>query len=158
MATDPDKVTNFKNPKRIKLNIACVYLSNYFKTDDQGEVGMAKKLLDSHNLQLEVWPMNGAKSDGNTLIYPNPVPHDPFDEELRRKTYKDLLMSARALVAAKCGFSVFATVIFGQFDHRGIGITPPGFLMTPLCIISPNANTDKMDLLHELGHASDVHH
>jgi hypothetical protein len=30
--------------------------------------------------------------------------------------------------------------------------------MTPLCIISPNANSDKMDLLHELGHGSDVHH
>jgi hypothetical protein len=158
MATDPDKVTNFKNPKRVKLNIACVYLSNYFLADDQGVVAGAKKLLDAHNLQLEVWPQGGQKTDGNTLIYPEPVPHDAYDDEENRKTYKDLLMRSRALVASKCTYSVFATVVFGQFKHVGKGITPPGLLMTPLCIISPNANSDKMDLLHELGHGSDVHH
>jgi hypothetical protein len=155
---DPSKATNFRNPKRIRLNIACIYLTNYFKSDDQGEVGQAKTVLDSHNLQLEVWPMNGAKRDGNTLIYPEPVPHDAYDDAVNRKTYSELLMSARALALNKCGFSVFATVVFGQFAHRGIGITPPGFLMTPLCIISPNGNSDKMDLLHELGHAADLHH
>lgn len=156
---DLSKDTNFKNPNRNKLNIVCVYLTNYFKTDDQGEVGQAKSILNSHNLQLEVWPQNGAKYEGNTLVYPEPVPHDAFDDAANKATYLDLLTRARNLVNSKVTFSVYATVVFGQFKHPGIGITPPGMpTTTPLCIISPNANPDKMDLLHELGHASGLHH
>jgi hypothetical protein len=156
---DPAKDTNFKNPKRVKVNIACVYLTNYFKGDDQGEVGQAKKVLDSHNLQLEVWPQGGVRYAGNILEYPDPVPHDAYDDAVNKVTYTDLLKRARNLVSSKVPFSVFATVVFGQFQHPGIGITPPsvGFI-TPLCIISPNGNPDKMDLVHELGHAADLHH
>jgi hypothetical protein len=156
---DPSKNTSFKSVKRVRLNIACVYLTNYFKGDDQGEVGQAIKALDSHNLQLEVWPPKGVKYEGNTLTYDEPVPHDAFDDGANRATYKDLLSKARGLISSKISFSVYATVIFGQFKHVGIGITPVGMpITTPLCIISPNANPDKMDLLHELGHAADVHH
>jgi hypothetical protein len=154
-----EKDTNFRNEKRIKLNIACVYLTNYFKSDDQGEVGQAKSVLDSHNLQLEVWPEGGKKYAGNTLIYPDPVPHDAYDDEKNKATYRDLLAKARSLIGSKCPLSVYVTVVFGQFQHPGIGITPPGMpITTPLCIISPNGNADKMDLLHEIGHAADIHH
>jgi hypothetical protein len=154
-----DKDTGFSSSKRVKLNIVCVYLTNYFKPDDQGEVGQAKKVLDSHNLQLEVWPQGGVKYAGNTLEYPDPVPHDSYDDEANKKTYRDLLNRARSLVSGKVSFSVYATIVFGQFQHPGIGITPPKMpITTPLCIISPNANPDKMDLLHELGHAADLHH
>ena len=154
-----DNDTNFRNPTRVRLNIACVYLSNYFKSDDQGEVGQAQKVLDSHNLQLEVWPPSGQKYAGNTLTYPDPVPHDFYEDAPNRATYKDLLLRARSLVAGKITFSAYATVIFGQFQHPGIGIAPRGMpITTPMCIISPNANPDKMDLLHELGHTADLHH
>src|SRR5262245_39708466 len=156
---DPDKDTGFSSLKRVRLNIACVYLTNYFKGDDQGEVGQAKKVLDSHNLQLEVWPTSGAKYSGNTLEYADPVPHDAYDDEANIKTYKELLSNARSLINSKVPFSVYATVVFGQFKHPGIGITPTKMpITTPLCLISPNANPDKMDLLHELGHAAGLHH
>jgi len=156
---DDSKSTTFRNPKRTKLNIACVYLTNYFLADDQGEIAMAKTVLDSHNLQLEVWPLGGIKYAGNTLIYPDPVPHDAYDDEVNKVTYKDLLTRARGLIQSKCTFSVYATVVFGQFQHPGKGITPPGMpITTPLCIISPNPNVDKMDVLHEMGHAADLHH
>ena len=156
---DPSKDTNFRNPKRVRLNIACVYLTNYFLADDQGETAQAKKVLDSHNLQLEIWPQGALKAPGNTLVYPEPVPHDAYDDEVNKATYKDLLSRARSLISSKVPFSVFATVVFGQFQHPGKGVTPPWTgLITPLCIISPNGNVDKMDVLHELGHASDLHH
>jgi hypothetical protein len=154
-----DTDTNFRNPRRTRLNIACIYLTNYFLGDDQGEVGQARKVLDSYNLQLEVWPPQAIKYEGNTLEYPDPVPHDFYDDEPNKQTYRDLLARARSLVHSKVPFSVYATVVFGQFKHPGIGITPTKMpITTPLCIISPNANPDKMDLLHELGHASDNHH
>lgn len=156
---DPSKDTNFRNPKRVRINIACVYLSNYFLSDDQGAVAKAKSVLDSHNLQLEVWPPGATKTPANTLTYPDPVPHDAYDDAANKVTYKDLLTRARNLVATKVPMSVFATVVFGQFKHPGKGIAPPSVgLVTPLCIISPNPNTDRMDVLHELGHASDLHH
>jgi len=156
---DPSKNTSFKLSKRVKVNIACVYLTNYFLNDDQGETGKAKSVLDSHNIQLEVWPPSAAKTPNNTLIYPDPVPHDAYDDAVNKVTYKDLLTRARSLISSKVPFSVFATVVFGQFQHPGIGITPPSVgLVTPLCIVSPNGNSDKMDVLHELGHASDLHH
>jgi hypothetical protein len=156
---DPSKNTNFKNPKRVKINIACVYLTNYFLSDDQGEVNKAKQVLDRHNLQLEVWPPAAAKTPANTLVYNDPVPHDAYDNAANKVIYTDLLTRARQLISSKVPMSVWATVVFGQFKHPGIGITPPSVgLITPLCIISPNGNSDKMDVLHELGHASDLHH
>jgi len=156
---DPSKDTYFKSVKRVRLNIACVYLTNYFKSDDQGEVGRAKQALDDHNLQLEVWPQLGVQYEGNTLTYDDPVPHDAYDDDVNKATYRDLLSSARSLISAKVSFSVYTTVIFGQFQHPGIGITPVGMpITTPLVLISPNANPDKMDLLHELGHAAGLHH
>ena len=156
---DASKDTKFKNPKRIKINIVCVYLSNYFLADDQGETSKAKKVLDEHNLQLEVWPPGAIKTPANTLIYPEPVPHDSVEDSNNKAIYTDVLTRARSLVSSKVPFSVFATVVFGQFQHPGKGITPPYVgLITPLCLISPNPNTDRMDVLHELGHASDLHH
>ena len=157
---DPEKSTTFRNPRRVKLNIACVYLTNYFLPDDQGGVAATKTALDGHNLQLEVWPPGGGKSSANTLIYPyQEVPHDAYDDAVNRATYKALLNSARDLVKNRVTFSNYLTVVYGQFKHPGKGITPPGMpTTTPLCIISPNPNNDKVDLLHEMGHAADLHH
>ena len=154
---DPSKSTTFKNPKRNRVNIACVYLTNYFAADDQGEIAQAKTVLDDHNLQLEVW--GAAKTSLNTLNYPDPVPHDAYDDAVNKATYTALVKSARLLISKNCPFSTFLTVVFGQFKHPGIGITPPGMpTMAPLCLISPNPNKDKMDLLHEMGHAASLHH
>jgi hypothetical protein len=154
---DASKSTTFKNPKRNRLNIACVYLTNYFAADDQGEIAKAKTVLDQHNLQLEVW--GASKTFNNTLNYPDPVPHDFYDDAVNKQTYTALLTSARALISKNCSFSTFLTVVFGQFKHPGIGITPPGMpIAAPLCLVSPNPNPDKMDLLHEMGHAASLHH
>src|ERR1043166_669477 len=72
---DRDKA--FRNPKRVRLTIACIYLSNYFPSDDQGVIAKARAMLDEHNLQLDVWPDNGQKYAFNTLPYSsNPGPHD----------------------------------------------------------------------------------
>src|SRR6476659_1616170 len=101
---DPSKDINFKNPKRIRLNIACVYLTNYFLSDDQGETGKAKTILDGHNIQLEVWPQGALKAPANTLIYPEPVPHDATDDAANKVTYADLLTRARSLVSSKVPF------------------------------------------------------
>src|SRR5450631_1204696 len=67
----------FRNTKRARLTIACIYLDNYFKKDDQGVVGKALDMLNMHNLQLDVWPANGQKNAFNTLAYgSDPVPHN----------------------------------------------------------------------------------
>lgn len=154
---DSSNSTTFRNLKRNRLNIACVYLTNYFQSDDQGEIAKAKAVLDRHNLQLEVW--GAEKTSQNTLYYPDPVPHDAYDDAANKATYTALVKSARSLISPRCSFSTFLTVVFGQFQHPGIGITPPGMPTTmPLCLISPNVNPDKMDLLHEMGHAASLHH
>jgi hypothetical protein len=155
-----DRDINFRNPKRVRLNIVCVYLSNYFKADDQGEVAKAKTVLDTHNLQLEVWPEGGKKYAGNTIIYPDPVPEDPYDDEVKRAAYKALRAQAQDLVKSKVTFATYMLVIFGQFKEPGIGVTPAALTLgvSRGCMISPNGNTDKMDLLHEMGHGADLHH
>lgn len=157
---DDSKSTTFKNTKRVRLNIACVYLSNYFLSDDQGEVAKARTILDDHNLQLEVWPQNGMKYAGNTIIYPEPVPDDAFDPEVKKAAYKALRAQAQDLIKSKVAFATYMLVVFGQFKESGIGVTPPSLTLgvSPGCMISPNGNPDKMDLLHEMGHAADVHH
>ena len=127
---DPEKSTTFRNPRRVKLNIAVVYLNNYFLPDDQGGIARTRDALDQHNLQLEVWPPQGARTSANTLIYPYPeVPHDAYDDAVNRANYKALLNSARDLVRNRVTYSNYLTVVYGQFKHPGKAVIlyPPEF-------------------------------
>jgi hypothetical protein len=142
---------NYKHPKRVRITIACVYLNNHFKPDDQGVVAKAKEMLDKHGLELDVWPAYGKKSSINTLDFGYDI--IPPDAEV----YKAL----RAAVNAKikqggCNFVAPMPAVFGVFKHSGLGITPPSMAnkYTPACMVAPGVNVDKMTLLHEIGHGA----
>lgn len=65
-----ERELNYRLPKRVKLNIACIYLDNYKKADDRGVIAKAKEVLEKHNIELNVWPGTGMKQPGvNTLTY-----------------------------------------------------------------------------------------
>jgi hypothetical protein len=149
-----DRDTDFRNPKRVRLTIACVYLSNYFPKDDQGVIAKARAILDEHNLDVDVWPDNGKKQAINTLAYSaDPVPHD--DE-----AYKAL----RAAVDEKikkggCTFVIPLPIVFCQFQYSGHGTTPHAMKkLTHACLISTTVNNDKVTLVHEMGHAAGLGH
>ena len=62
-----DSITNYKNPKRIRLTVACVYLESYFGVGDRGMVAKARKVLDEHNIELDVFQDFGTKTAWNTI-------------------------------------------------------------------------------------------
>lgn len=145
---------NFRNPKRTRLTIACIYLDNYYKNDDQGVVAKAKAMLDEHNLELDVWPANGQKSSINTIEFGyDIIPHET-------DVYKEL----RAAVEAKmkqggCSFVIPMPVVFCQFKHPGLGVTPGDMRkLTEACLVAPDCNPDKVTLLHEMGHGAGLNH
>jgi len=149
-ARDP----HFRNPKRVRLTIACIYLDNYFKDDDQGIIAKARDMLDEHNLQLDVWPTDPRKQKFNTLPYgPNPVPHDS-------KAYKALRAAVdKKIKQGGCTFSLPLPIVFCQFQYSGYGITPHAMKkLTHACLISPTVNNDKVTLIHEMGHAAELGH
>ena len=148
-----DTITNYRLNKRIRLTIACLYLNSYFAANDRGVIAKAREVLDQHNIQLDVFPEYGLKTSWNTLSYDKSVKDEP-------EAYKELYKAAKEKIKQMgCTYIIPLPVIFGQYESGGYAIAPkvPGEL-TRLCMISPTGNADKMDLLHELGHAAELHH
>lgn len=147
-----DDDTNWRNPRRVALNVAVFYTGSYFTVDDRGTVAKAVDTLDRYNIELRVWPEGGRRGSGNMLYdIKAPIPHEKSAyEELRRRVNQML---------RGCPFSVVMPAVFTQFDHAGYGITPEWFkLVTPGCLIGPTGNDDKMDLVHEIGHGATCDH
>lgn len=149
-----DTITTFKSPKRIRLTVACVYLESYFKSDDRGLVARARDVLDRHNIELDVFQGFGTKTAWNTLPDSEALIKDNPD------SYKALYKAAKSKIRQMgCSFVIPLPIVFGQFECGGYAIAPrvPGEL-TRLCMISPEGNSDKMDLVHEIGHAAGLGH
>ncbi|NOT48021.1 MAG: hypothetical protein HOP17_09790 [Acidobacteria bacterium] len=159
----------FRLAKKVKLTIACLYVDNYKKNDDQGVIAKAREMLEAHNIELSVWPENGAKNAGvNTLTYLDMpeleekdangdgqkvtklIPHEAA-------AYKMLRQAADRRIKGQCTFVVPLPIIFCQYVYSGYGITPPETKLesslTRACLISQRPNDDKVTLLHEMGHA-----
>jgi hypothetical protein len=149
-----DQITNYRNPKRVRLTVGCVYLESYFKDTDRGMIAKAREVLDKYNIELDVFPGFGMKTGWNTIPdTKEPIPHDTA-------AYKSIYRAAKAkLKQMGCSFVIPLPVVFGQFKHDGYAIAPnvPGEL-TRLCLISPNGNSDQTDILHEIGHAAGLGH
>lgn len=149
-----DTITDYKVPKRIRLTIACVYLTTYFEKDDQGVVAKARDVLDKHNITLDVFPDHGKKYSYNTLDYgPDYIPDETA-------AYQKLYDAAKAKIKqAGCNFVIPLPVVFGMYECGGYGIAPRKLnRLTDLIMISPTVNNDKMTLLHEIGHAAGLEH
>lgn len=160
---------DFRLAKRVKLTIACVYVDNYKKDDDQGVIAKARDMLDKHNIELAVWPESGAKKAGvNTLTYLDMPELEEKDKDgnglgvvklipHEADAYKILRQAFDKRIKGQCTFVVPLPVIFCQYVHSGYGITPPetklSTSLTRACLISQRPNDDKVTLLHEMGHA-----
>jgi len=160
---------NYRLPKRVKLTIACVYVDNYKKNDDQGVIAKAREMLDEHNIELAVWPEGGAKKDGvNTLTYLDLPDLEELDPDGNGRgevkyipsedsAYKTLRKAFDKKIKGQCPFVVPLPVIFCQFVYQGHGVCPPQTKtetnLTRACLISQTVNPDKVTLLHEMGHA-----
>ena len=149
-----DSITNYKYPKRIRLTVACVYLESYYKEGDRGLVGKARDVLYDHNIELDVFQGYDTKTNWNTI--PNTA--EPVVDS--KASYKALYRATKEkLRQMGCGFIIPLPVVFCQFEHPGYAIAPRAEgEFTRLCLISPNGNSDRMDLLHEIGHAAGLGH
>jgi hypothetical protein len=139
----------FRLEKRVTLNIAVFYTPTYYAADDRGVIDAATDVLEKHNIGLNFWPMGArAKSTGRLL--------GQFTENIKHSP--EAYQALRDVVQAHARNSplvVYAPVVFSQYEHPGYGIAPPSFKrITNGCLIAPTGNSDKMDLLHELGHCA----
>jgi hypothetical protein len=157
-----EREMNYRLPKRVKLNIACVYLDNYKIADDRGVISKAREILDKHNIELSVWPGNGSKQPGvNTLTYldlpelaeRNEIKYIPHEDW----AYKALRKAVDKKIKGSCTFIYPLPVVFCNYIHSGYGVTPPetklATSLTRACLIAQTGNSDKVDLLHEMGHS-----
>lgn len=149
-----DQITNYRSPKRVRLTVGCVYLETYFENTDRGMIAKAREVLDKHNIELDVFPGCETKSSWNTI--PNSTERIADEPEAYKVIYKAAKAKLRQM---GCGYVIPLPVVFGEFLCGGYAIAPkvPGEL-TRLCMISATGNSDKMDLLHEIGHAAGLGH
>lgn len=160
-----EREMNYRLPKRVKLNIACVYLDNYKKNDDRGVIAKAKQVLEKHNIELNVWPGNGMKQPGVNTITHLDIPELAENNEIKLipdedSAYKAVRKAVDAKIKGQCPAVYALPVVFCQYVHGGHGITPPqtklATSLTRACFIAQSGNSDNMDLLHEMGHAVDT--
>jgi hypothetical protein len=144
--------TDYKLPKTVRLTVGICYLSNHFKPSNEGTVARAVDMLAKHNLELDVWPYGGGKvSEVNTI---------KFDKHLvAPEDYNGLYKKVKAILNARCSFVVPLTVLYCNYYGPAYGLTVPiSGALTPLVLISPEVNDDKVTLLHEMGHAAGIDH
>ena len=144
---------NFKLKKGVYLKIGCIYLKTFFKPAGSAFVGFANDKLWDHNIGMNVFPDGGKKLATNTIDYGGKVIPDTTEE------YKKLYKIAKAkLRKAGCHYVNPLVVVFCQFQNMAYGVAPRlGPHLDRLCLISPHA-PEPGDLLHEIGHASGLHH
>jgi len=144
---------NFKLKNKVNLKVGCIYLKTWYKPDGAKFVRFAKEKLSNHNIEINVFPYGGKKMPSNTLDYGGKTIPDT------RKEYKKLYKAARAkLKIAGCNFINPLVVVFCQFQNMAYAVAPDlGSSAGRLCLIAPHA-TEPGDLLHEIGHASGLHH
>jgi hypothetical protein len=154
MSSDLD--TEFRLEKRVTLCAASVYLGSYTGTTDLGNFAKAKEFLEKYNIGLEVWPGAGHKQDTNTFHnpkYDNAIPNE-------KEAYKQLRKDIDDFLRNRCPkFPFVVPIIFCHFLASGVGITPHSTktgITAPACLIRSGISsiTDKMTIVHEMGHAA----
>jgi len=149
-----DQITDFKNPKRVRLTVACVYLESYFREGDRGMIAKALEALDKHNIELDVFQGFATKTNWNT------IPNTSESVADNRDSYLEVYRAAKAKIRQMgCGFVIPLPIVFCQFAHSGYAIAPRAEgVLSRYCLISPNGNSDLTDVLHEIGHAAGLGH
>ena len=159
LTTPPDPLDrNFRLPKRRKLHIAIVYFASYRQTSQNAKdnIEAANNLLDTHNLELDVWPPGGERRTENTMRFGN------FEQPIKdtREAYQKLRRDVDDFLQNKAPrHPLIAPVIFCEFDAFGKAVTPHSTkigVMPPANLISMSAKSepDNLVLLHELGHSA----
>lgn len=148
---------DYRLPKRVTLNVAAIYLPTYAKSNDGGNFRAAEKLLDHHNIGLQLWPLGGEKRSVNSLVgqfYEKAIPDTKEAYQRLRKGVDDWIRHRAT------GFPFLIPIIFCDFVAGGMAITPyssrGGQYASPACLIkvSGASTKDKMTVLHEMGHAA----
>lgn len=142
--------------KRVTLNVAAIYLPTYKKSHDMGNFKTAENKLEEHNIGLRVWPQGGAKQPVNSLDikpYGSNIPHTKAAYRQLRKDVNDWIKNRAP------GYPFLMPIIFCEFDHVGVAITPPEArdgTASPAGLISMAAFSmkDQMTALHEMGHSA----
>lgn len=153
MSKTHSKDTNFKSPNKMTLKIHLFSTENYFGHAHLGLIERAETMLREHGLELHCFLSKtpqfliDLRGSGNGALFL------PTDFE-----------AIKARVDEVMGFNKTSTthlgVVFCNFAGSDHGLTPGkerGW-NRPLCLISPTPNKDQVTLLHEMGHAADVHH
>ncbi|NEV63983.1 M3 family oligoendopeptidase [Thiorhodococcus minor] len=145
------RIHQYRYPVRRKLQCCFFWTANAQKNNAPAYVTAASRLLDEHNLELDVCP-GVEKTAAHTLPF-NALVDISHEEELRNLAHKAHYHEGRIPVI----FCRFAGALGGESDTLGYLVRLENWL--PFILINVDKTSeDGVTLLHEIGHASDCGH
>ncbi len=146
-----NEIHHFRNPVKRTLQCCFFWASNANKNNAPAYVDAAKRLLQEHNLTLDVCG-GTQKSAERTLPFDEMV-NVSHEETLWNQANKAHSHEGRVPVI----FCRFAGVIGGDSDTNGYVVRLQG--KAPLILINvDNNSSDNLTLLHEIGHVAGCEH
>lgn len=145
------RIHEYRYPVRRKLQCCFFWTSNTTRNNASAYVAAARKLLDEHNLELDVCP-GVDKTPAHTLPF-NELVNTTHEEELRNLAHKAHIHNGRMPVI----FCRFAGALGGDSDTMGYVARLENWL--PFILINVDKDSeDGVTLLHEMGHTSGCAH
>ena len=140
------EIHHYKYPTKRKLQCCFFWTSNATKNNAPAYVAGANKLLQEHNLVLDVCP-GVDKVPERTLKF-NEMVNITHEQELRNLAHKSHYHEGRISVI----YCRFAGAMGGDSDTNGDVVRLENWL--PYILINvDNDSADSVTLLHEIGHA-----
>jgi hypothetical protein len=146
-----NEIHHYKYPTKRKLQCCFFWTSNTTKNNAPSYVAGANKLLQEHNLVLDICP--GTEKVAERTLPFNEMVNTSHEEELRNLAHKNHYHEGRIPVI----FCRFAGPVGADSDTNGYVVRLENWL--PFILINvDNDSADGVTLLHEIGHASGCEH
>jgi hypothetical protein len=145
--------TTYKHPGNLGVRLALFWLTSCSDNNSQFYLNRAEEMLKEHGLGMECWSSR-TRTDQMNIQF--------ADRLVERDDYDFLFAKSSEILSGASKFN-YLPLFFCQFRFTAHGLTvsdtPTKCYIKPIILVDPLfAGSDKVTLIHEIGHAAGLDH